>query len=70
MSLTNEYRDQINRQAQRLGLNTKELARRAGVARTGLSSFLNGHGNPSLDWIDKVLGALKRAKRPRKKRSG
>lgn len=69
MSLADKYRDEINGKAQRLGLDTKELARRAGVARTGLSTFLNGHGNPSLDWLDKVLGALRRA-RPKKKRSG
>lgn len=70
MSLADEYRDKINRQAERLEIDTKDLARRAGVDRSGLSHFLNGRGNPTLDWIDNVLGALKRAKRPRKKRSG
>ena len=70
VSLADEYRDKINRQADRLGIDTKDLARRAGVDRSGLSHFLNGRGNPTLDWIDNVLGALKRAKRPRKKRSG
>lgn len=69
MTLADYYRDKINHQAQRLELDTKELARRAGVDRSGLSKFLNGGGNPSLDWTDSVLGALKRAKRPRKKRS-
>lgn len=70
MSLADEYRDKINGQAEWLGIDTKDLARRAGVDRSGLSHFLNGRGNPTLDWIDRVLGALKRAKRPRKKRSG
>lgn len=69
MSLADQYRDRINRQAERLGINTQDLARRAGVSRTQLSNFLNGRRNPTLDWTDKVLGALKRAKQARKKRA-
>ncbi len=68
ITLVEKYRKQITDRAERLGLETKELARRASVDRSGLSTFLNGSGNPTLDWVDKVLGALKRSKRPRKKR--
>lgn len=70
-TLAERYRKEIKLRAQGLGLDTKTLARLAGVNRSGLSTFLNGSGNPTLDWIDKVIRAMKRRrKRPRSPKRG
>lgn len=65
MTLRDDYRRQFLRDIKLRGWSVSELAERAKVGRATLSLFLNGRGNPSLDWIDRVLAAFRRS-RPKK----
>lgn len=59
IDVENERRRIVNSLAD-CGISTADLARGANVNRTGLSHFLNHGGNPTVNWLNRVLAALDR----------
>lgn len=60
-SVFEQHRTRILDDMRRKGLTIAQLARLAGVDRSGLSRFLGGDGNPTTDYLEAIYLALRAA---------